>query len=153
MLDLSWAEIGVIVVTAALAIGPKDLPVVMRKVARGWGKFKRFGTDLRRQFDESPLGAELRAAQAEVEREARTIYDDQGVGYESFSLDGIPDASRRSPMLDTYQGPTPHTVPPSLIPEKANVPPLTPQAEAPKEGPPPLSPLVIAPPKEGDVHE
>ena len=114
MFDLSWAEMGVILVTATLAIGPKDLPVALRKAGRAWAKFKRFSNDVRRQFDESPLGAELRAAQAEVDREARMIYDEHGVGYESFSLDGVSDASRATTIV-----PASIEAPASLIPAES----------------------------------
>ncbi len=106
MFDLSWGEMGVIVVTAAIVIGPKDLPVVLRKAGRAWAKMKHFGGDLRRQFDESPLGAELRAAEAEVARETHelrrthTILGTDGTPYETYTLDDFVDSSRA-------QGPTP----------------------------------------------
>ena len=107
MFDLSWAEMGVILVTATLVIGPKDLPIALRKAGRAWAKFKHFGNDVRKQFDASALGAELRAAQDEVDRESRLIYDEHGVGFESFSLDGLTDTSRATPI-------TP--VPPLVLP-------------------------------------
>ncbi len=103
MFDLSLAEMGVIVVTAALVIGPKDLPVVLRKGGRAWAKFKHFAADLRRQFDESPLGAELRKAEAEVAHEMQrthTILGADGLPYEAYAMEGITDHSRA-------QGPTP----------------------------------------------
>jgi sec-independent protein translocase protein TatB len=94
MFDLSLAEMGVILVTATVVIGPKDLPIAIRKAARGWAKFKQFTNGVRAQIDASVLGEELRAAQAEVERESRIIYDEHGLPYETFSLDGIADSSR-----------------------------------------------------------
>lgn len=123
MFDLSWGEMAVIVVTAAIVIGPKDLPVVLRKAGRGWARLKHFGGDLRRQFDESPLGAELRAAEAEVARETHalrtthTILGTDGKPYEAFSLEGVTDHSRPPEP----QGPTrivPAPEPEKIAPEK-----------------------------------
>lgn len=109
MFDLSLAEMGVILVTATLVIGPKDLPVAMRKAARAWAKFRHFTDGVRAQIDASVLGEEMRAAKEEVEREARVIYDEHGTAYESFSLDGLEDSSRRATPILPREDVKPHT--------------------------------------------
>lgn len=56
-----WTEILIIVVVAVVVIGPKDLPRVLRTVARWTGMMRRTANQFQGQF---------REALAEVEREA-----------------------------------------------------------------------------------
>jgi sec-independent protein translocase protein TatB len=109
--DLSLGELGVILATATLVVGPKDMPTAVRAAGRAWAKFKRFTNGMKAQFDASPIGQELRAAQAEVDRETRLIYDAHGTAYESFSLDGLQDASRATPLPLPTPLPEPRTLP------------------------------------------
>jgi sec-independent protein translocase protein TatB len=89
MFDIGWSELVVIGVVALIAIGPKELPGVLRSLGHWMGKVRRMASefqdqfreamreaevaDLKRQFDETTAKATsafnnpLEAAQKEVE--------------------------------------------------------------------------------------
>lgn len=90
MFDLGWSELLVIGVVALIAIGPKELPGVLRALGHWMGKIRRMAgefqdqfreamreaevADLKRQFDEASAKATagftnpLESAQTEVEK-------------------------------------------------------------------------------------
>jgi sec-independent protein translocase protein TatB len=90
MFDLGWSELVVIGVVALIAIGPKELPGVLRALGHWMGKIRRMAgefqdqfreamreaevADLKRQFDEASAKATagftnpLESAQTEVEK-------------------------------------------------------------------------------------
>ena len=49
MPQIGWFEILVVVVLALLVIGPKDFPVVIRKVGNWIGSIKRYFTDIQKE--------------------------------------------------------------------------------------------------------
>ena len=49
MPQIGWFEILVIVVIAILVIGPKDFPVVLRKIGNWIGSTKRYFSDIQQQ--------------------------------------------------------------------------------------------------------
>ncbi len=89
MFDIGWSELLLIGVVALIAIGPKELPGVLRAMGHWTGKVRRMASefqdqfreamreaevaDLKRQFDEasakatSAFNAPLETAQKEVE--------------------------------------------------------------------------------------
>jgi len=48
MPQIGWFEILVIVVLAILVIGPKDFPIVIRKIANWTGSLKRYFTEIQK---------------------------------------------------------------------------------------------------------
>ena len=52
MPQIGWFEILIIVVVALLVIGPKDFPVVLRKVGNWIGSTKRYFSDIQRKVTE-----------------------------------------------------------------------------------------------------
>ena len=54
MPQIGWFEILVIVVLAILIIGPKDFPVVLKKIGTWMGSIKRYFNDI--QKDVSDIG-------------------------------------------------------------------------------------------------
>ena len=52
MLDIAWPELVVIGAVALVAIGPKDLPKVMRALGRWAGKLRRAAQGLRDTFEQ-----------------------------------------------------------------------------------------------------
>ena len=48
MPQIGWFEILVVVVIAILVIGPKDFPVVLRKIGHWTGSIKRYFTDIQK---------------------------------------------------------------------------------------------------------
>ena len=48
MPKIGWFEILVVVVLAILVIGPKDFPVVLRKIGHWTGSIKKYFTDIQK---------------------------------------------------------------------------------------------------------
>jgi len=49
MPQIGWFEILIIVVLSILIIGPKDFPVVLKKIGNWTGKIKNYFTDIQRE--------------------------------------------------------------------------------------------------------
>lgn len=64
---LGTAELIVIAVIALIVVGPKDLPVLLRKLGRFMGKVRAMATDFRASFDEMARQSELDELRKEVE--------------------------------------------------------------------------------------
>ena len=64
---LGTAELIVIAVVALIVVGPKDLPVLLRKLGRFMGKVRAMATDFRASFDEMARQSELDDLRKEVE--------------------------------------------------------------------------------------
>src|ERR1700743_668197 len=59
MFDIGWSEIAVIAVVALIAIGPKELPGVLRMVGQGMGKARKMAAEFQGQFQEAMREAEM----------------------------------------------------------------------------------------------
>jgi sec-independent protein translocase protein TatB len=59
MFDIGWSELIVIGVVALIAIGPRELPGVLRSVGQWIGKIKRMASDFQGQFQEAMREAEV----------------------------------------------------------------------------------------------
>jgi sec-independent protein translocase protein TatB len=59
MLDIAWPELIVIGAVALVAIGPKDLPKVMRVAGQWAGKARNAARELQRSFDQLTYEAEV----------------------------------------------------------------------------------------------
>src|ERR1700755_164989 len=59
MFDIGWGEMVVIGVVALVAIGPKELPGVLRMVGQWVGKARRMASDFQGQFNEAMREAEM----------------------------------------------------------------------------------------------
>src|ERR1700682_945002 len=59
MFNLGWGEIVVIGIVALIAIGPKELPTVLRTIAQWMGKIRRMASEFQGQFQEALREAEL----------------------------------------------------------------------------------------------
>ena len=59
MFDIGWSEIAVIAVVALIAIGPKELPGVLRMVGQWMGKARRMAAEFQGQFQEAMREAEM----------------------------------------------------------------------------------------------
>ncbi len=59
MFDIGWSELVVIGVVALIAIGPKELPGVLRAVGQWVGKIKRMASDFQGQFQDAMREAEV----------------------------------------------------------------------------------------------
>ena len=59
MFDIGWGELLVIGIVALIAIGPKELPTVLRSLGQWMGKVKRMANEFQGQFQEALREAEL----------------------------------------------------------------------------------------------
>jgi sec-independent protein translocase protein TatB len=59
MFDIGWSELLVIGVVALIAIGPKELPGVLRMVGQWMGKARRMAAEFQGQFQEAMREAEM----------------------------------------------------------------------------------------------
>jgi len=59
MFDIGWSELVVIGIVALIAIGPKELPVVLRMVGQWMGKARKMASEFQGQFQEAMREAEM----------------------------------------------------------------------------------------------
>ena len=52
MPQIGWFELLIIVVISIIVIGPKDFPIVLRKIGSWIGSFKRYFSDVQRNINE-----------------------------------------------------------------------------------------------------
>jgi sec-independent protein translocase protein TatB len=59
MFDIGWSEFALIAVVALIAIGPKELPGVLRTVGQWMGKARKMAAEFQSQFQEAMREAEM----------------------------------------------------------------------------------------------
>ena len=59
MFDIGWGELVVIGIVALIAIGPKELPTVLRTLGQYMGKVRRMAAEFQGQFQEAMREAEM----------------------------------------------------------------------------------------------
>src|SRR6185437_1898541 len=59
MFDIGWSELALIAVVALVAIGPKELPGVLRTVGQWVGKVRLMASEFQGQFQEAMREAEM----------------------------------------------------------------------------------------------
>jgi len=94
MFDLSLAEIILIVVVALVFIGPKELPVVVRAVARAIKGMKSLAAEIRAAFDDLAEESGVKDMQKELDAEVRMIKGDDGKWYEAYDVPTPPKDER-----------------------------------------------------------
>jgi sec-independent protein translocase protein TatB len=83
MFDISFSELALIVIIAIIAIGPKELPQVMRTIARVTRQIRRTATDFKREVEDAIYADEIKEFQKNME-----------ATMENAGLDQISDAER-----------------------------------------------------------
>src|SRR5688572_8100890 len=100
MFDIGWSELVVIAVVALIAIGPKELPGVLRTVGNYMGKIRRMASEFQGQFQEAMREAEVADLKKSVdemtESASRSFTDFDPIGsvrkeIESFTADPLAD--------------------------------------------------------------
>jgi sec-independent protein translocase protein TatB len=81
--DIGASELMVIALAALIFVGPKDLPVMLKKLGQFTSKMRRMAADFRTSFDDMARQSELEDLRREVEQmranAAQTITDPIGV--------------------------------------------------------------------------
>lgn len=91
MLDLGWTELLVIGVVALIVIGPKDLPMLFRKVGQFIGKAKGMAREFSRAMDQ--------AADESGMKEATSSFKDMASS-KNLGLDDLNDATKEFKKFD-----------------------------------------------------
>jgi sec-independent protein translocase protein TatB len=120
MFDLSWTELLVVGVVALIAIGPKELPGVLRMVGQWMGKVRRMAGEFQSQFNEAMREAEMADIKKQVDEmtsSASSIASFDPVGniardFESAIEDKPKDKPADDPAVATAP-PAPETPAPS----------------------------------------
>ena len=129
MFDIGWSELVVIAVVALIAIGPKELPGVLRMVGQWMGKARKMAAEFQGQFQEAMREAEMADLKKSFDevKEAATGFTsnnvmtslERDVG-KALDIDGIdkPAASATDPPpTSNLDAPVTPTTPEMPIPE------------------------------------
>ncbi|MET0221041.1 MAG: Sec-independent protein translocase protein TatB [Tardiphaga sp.] len=81
MFDIGWSELVVIAVVALVAIGPKELPGVLRMVGQWMGKARKMAGEFQGQFNEAMREAEM--------ADVKQAFDDVREAASGFSKNNI----------------------------------------------------------------
>jgi len=135
MFGLNWGELIVIGIVALIAIGPKELPTVLRTLGQWMGKVRRMANEFQGQFQEALREAEF----ADLKKHA----DDISSSVAEFSnMDPLADVQKdvetafpASPMADGAAPPAPTAEAASPATAAEPAPPL-PQIDVPLPQPP-----------------
>jgi sec-independent protein translocase protein TatB len=84
MFNLGWGEIALIGIVALIAIGPKELPTVLRTVGQMLAKVRRMANEFQGQFQEALREADI----ADLKKHAEDI---------------VSDVSKYDPLADTQK--------------------------------------------------
>lgn len=140
MFDVGWSEMVVIGVVALIAIGPKELPGVLRSIGQWAGKIRRMASEFQGQFQEAMREAEMADVKKQVDQISSTVSD-----YKNFD----PLAEAQQQIDKTWKDATAFDEkpePPALPPELSNSPapgasddtPSLPASPSPSTSPDPL---------------
>jgi sec-independent protein translocase protein TatB len=110
MFDIGWSELVVIAVVALIAIGPKELPAVLRTVGQYMGKIRRMASEFQGQFQEAMREAEMADLKKSVDE-----MTDAAKGFTDFD----PLASVKKEVDSFTADPLGTTPPASASPEAA----------------------------------
>ena len=134
MFDIGWSELVVIAVVALIAIGPKELPGVLRMVGQWMGKARKMAAEFQGQFQEAMREAEMADLKKSFDevKEAATGFTSNNVmtslerdAGKALDIDGIdkPAASATEtpaiepPATSNLDAPVTPTTPEMPIPE------------------------------------
>jgi sec-independent protein translocase protein TatB len=136
MFDIGWSELVVIGIVALIAIGPKELPGVLRAVGQWVGKIKRMASDFQGQFQEAMREAEVADLKKEFDEASSAAsnftssfdnpLDSAKNQIESAFKDPSPATSESNPAVAAVEIPPPPDIPapepaPALAENPGNV--------------------------------
>ena len=144
MFDIGWGELVVIGIVALIAIGPKELPTVLRTLGQYMGKVRRMASEFQGQFQDAMREAELVELKKQAEDLKSSVSDLGNVNPLADTQRQIEsafdDASKPElPKPDSSTGETAEAAPPPAVdvalPEPAT--PISDKDFATAEAPPP----------------
>jgi len=106
MFDIGWSELVIIGVVALIAIGPKELPGVLRTVGQYMGKIRRMASEFQSQFQEAMREAEMADLKKSVDEMTETANKSFGdfdpLGTVRKEIDSF---ANTDPLKDTSSSP------------------------------------------------
>jgi sec-independent protein translocase protein TatB len=140
MFDIGWSELVVIGIVALIAIGPKELPAVLRTVGTYMGKIRRMASEFQGQFQEAMREAEM----ADLKKQVDDMTDAATKGFTDF--DPIGDVRKEVASLTTDPLATPADTTSAAAASPEAVAPATPAPVSSEATiPPPSATTAIAP--------
>src|SRR5262245_15778474 len=140
MFDIGWSELVVIGIVALIAIGPKELPGVLRTVGTYMGKIRRMASEFQGQFQEAMREAEM----ADLKKQVDDMTDAATKGFTDF--DPLGDVRKEVASLTTDPLTTPADTASTAGASPEAVAQATPAPVAPEATiPPPSAATAIAP--------
>jgi sec-independent protein translocase protein TatB len=129
MFDIGWSELVIIGIVALIAIGPKELPGVLRSLGQWIGKIKGMASDFQGQFQEAMREAEV----ADLKKQF-----DEAAGAATNFTSGIdnPLESAKNQIESTFKEHTAPATEPSTPPADAATAEIPPPPDIPAPEPP-----------------
>jgi sec-independent protein translocase protein TatB len=115
MFDIGWGEFVVIGIVALIAIGPKELPGVLRALGQWIAKLRRMATEFQGQFQEAMREAEMADLKQEVDEMTRKATQSFDMPFDAVAEAGTPLATE--PAASAPPQPTPEPAPPVTEPD------------------------------------
>src|SRR5215831_2838744 len=75
MFDIGWGELVVIGIVALIAIGPKELPTVLRTLGQYMAKIRRMAAEFQGQFQEAMREAEVADLKKQADDMSSSVTD------------------------------------------------------------------------------
>lgn len=117
---IGFSEILVLGLAALIFIGPKDLPVLMRKLGQIIGKGRRMASEFQAAFDDIARQSELDELKKEIEALKRSNAMTQAAeDLAAVEADINSAVMRTAPDPEPEPEPDPQTSPPSAAQDKA----------------------------------
>jgi sec-independent protein translocase protein TatB len=125
MFDIGWSELVLIGVVALIAIGPKELPGVLRTVGQWMGKARKMAAEFQGQFQEAMREAEM--------ADLKKSFDEVREAATGFSKDNVMTSLQKDVSsalnIEDIDKPTDPAATPAIEPPAA---PTTPEAPTPE---------------------
>nr|WP_295111346.1 Sec-independent protein translocase protein TatB [uncultured Caulobacter sp.] len=127
--DIGGTELLVIAAVALIVVGPKDLPVLLRKLGQFVGRMRGMASEFRASFDEMARQSELDELRREVQamRSGQFANPVQDTGVDQVFADIDASLSSGATQMHPYAGGGIHN--PALTTDNSILPPAEPAAE------------------------
>jgi len=138
MFELDWGKLVIIGIVALIAIGPKELPTVLRTLGQWVAKIRRMASEFQGQFQEALREAEMVDLKKQAEELHSAVSDAthfDPLADVNKSLETNVETPKSEPASVTAEGEAP-ALPPIDVPPSQAPAPVTEKDFAPAEPPP-----------------
>jgi sec-independent protein translocase protein TatB len=132
MFDIGWSELVLIGVVALVAIGPKELPGVLRMVGQWMGKARKMAAEFQGQFQEAMREAEMADLKKSFDEVKEAASGFTGGGLMTSLQKDVSDALRVDALDKPAETAATAAVDPLATSSEAPATPTTPEAPTPE---------------------